>query len=249
MSWVRIIAHQAGRPEDGHCGAPGAARPGLGFSQGGSSGCERRRGRAALARHGAPGRRTPGAVPRVRRMPARWSMPVAALEKIADSLNAEATPPADPLVCLLLDTAGEADLAKYYQRTHARPANPPAVRRAARQSQEHNRSTVATAQPSCKQLCVRPLTSQFAQNVRRFRQAFGKSPGWACARKLFAGLLQGRQRQLAGPASSCLFAAWARWRTTASLAPLSRVCGSGPAKPTVCQADQPQRAWTDMIVY
>jgi hypothetical protein len=57
-------------------------------------------------------------------MLARSSMPLAALEKIAESLNAEATPPANPLVCLLLDTAGEADLAMYYQRTHARPADP-----------------------------------------------------------------------------------------------------------------------------
>lgn len=54
-------------------------------------------------------------------MLARSSLPLAALEKIAESLNAEATPPADPLICLLLDTAGEADLAMFYQRTHARP--------------------------------------------------------------------------------------------------------------------------------
>jgi Bacterial RNA polymerase, alpha chain C terminal domain len=57
-------------------------------------------------------------------MLARSSMPLAALEKIADSLNAEATPPADPLVCLSLHTAGEADLAMYYQRTHAAPTDP-----------------------------------------------------------------------------------------------------------------------------
>lgn len=56
-------------------------------------------------------------------MLARSSIPLAALKKIADSLNSEATPPADPLVCLLLDTAGEADLAMNYQRTHARPAD------------------------------------------------------------------------------------------------------------------------------
>jgi len=53
----------------------------------------------------------------------RSSMPLAALQKIADSLSAEAVPPADPLVCLLLDSAGEADLARYYQRTHARPTD------------------------------------------------------------------------------------------------------------------------------
>jgi hypothetical protein len=56
-------------------------------------------------------------------MLARSSMPLAALGKIADSLSAEATPPADPLVCLLLDTVGETDLARYYQRTHARSAH------------------------------------------------------------------------------------------------------------------------------
>lgn len=56
-------------------------------------------------------------------MLAHSSMPLAALEKIAESLSAEATPPADPLVCLLLDTAGETDLARYYQRTHSRSAH------------------------------------------------------------------------------------------------------------------------------
>jgi len=52
---------------------------------------------------------------------ARSSMPVRALEKIADSLNAEAVPSADPLVCLLLSTAGEDELGEYYQSSHALP--------------------------------------------------------------------------------------------------------------------------------
>lgn len=52
------------------------------------------------------------------------SLPGEVLEKIADSLNAEGVPPADPLVGLMLDTAGEADLARYYRSTHARPSGP-----------------------------------------------------------------------------------------------------------------------------
>ena len=51
------------------------------------------------------------------------SLPAEVLEKIADSLNAEGVPPADPLVCRLLDTAGETDLARYYQSTHAGPSD------------------------------------------------------------------------------------------------------------------------------
>lgn len=54
-------------------------------------------------------------------MLARSLMPVAAVDKIIDSLNGEAVPPADPLVCLLLETAGEAELLDYYQRTHPQP--------------------------------------------------------------------------------------------------------------------------------
>lgn len=54
-------------------------------------------------------------------MLARSPLPLAALAKIAGSLSAETVPSADPLVCQLLDAAGEADLATYYQRTHARP--------------------------------------------------------------------------------------------------------------------------------
>jgi hypothetical protein len=54
-------------------------------------------------------------------MLARSPLSVAALAKIAGSLSAEAPPPADPQVCQLLAAAGEADLATYYQRTHAQP--------------------------------------------------------------------------------------------------------------------------------
>ena len=54
-------------------------------------------------------------------MLARSLMPVAAVDKILDSLNGEAVPPADPLVCLLLETAGETELLDYYQRTHPQP--------------------------------------------------------------------------------------------------------------------------------
>lgn len=50
---------------------------------------------------------------------ARSSLPPAALTKIAEALSAEPVPPADPLVCLLLDTAAEAALADWYRRTHA----------------------------------------------------------------------------------------------------------------------------------
>ncbi len=55
-------------------------------------------------------------------MLARSSMPLAALSKVTESLGAEAVPPADPMVCLLLDTLGEAVLASYYRRTHAPPS-------------------------------------------------------------------------------------------------------------------------------
>jgi hypothetical protein len=54
-------------------------------------------------------------------MLARSPLSAAALATIAGSLSAEAAPPADPQVCQLLAAAGEADLATYYQRTHARP--------------------------------------------------------------------------------------------------------------------------------
>jgi hypothetical protein len=52
-------------------------------------------------------------------MLARSPIPHAVLATIAGSLNGEALPPADPVVCLLLDTEGEAGVAAYYRRTHA----------------------------------------------------------------------------------------------------------------------------------
>jgi hypothetical protein len=58
-------------------------------------------------------------------MLARSSMPLSALDKIIDSLNAEVVPLADPLVRLLLETAGEAEMASYYQRTHSQPSTSP----------------------------------------------------------------------------------------------------------------------------
>jgi hypothetical protein len=50
---------------------------------------------------------------------ARSSLPPTALTKIAQALSAEPVPPADPLVCLLLDTAAEPALAHWYRNTHA----------------------------------------------------------------------------------------------------------------------------------
>jgi hypothetical protein len=49
---------------------------------------------------------------------ARSSIPPAALEKIADALNAETVPPSDPTVTLLLETAREQQLLEYYLGTH-----------------------------------------------------------------------------------------------------------------------------------
>ena len=57
-------------------------------------------------------------------MLARSSMPLAAVDKIVESLNSEAVPTADQLVCLLLDTAGETEIASYYQATHSQPPAP-----------------------------------------------------------------------------------------------------------------------------
>ena len=61
-------------------------------------------------------------------MMARSSLPPGALTTIAESLSAEPLPAADPLVCLLLDTAGEAELAAYYRRTHTPVPGDPAAR-------------------------------------------------------------------------------------------------------------------------
>jgi hypothetical protein len=52
-------------------------------------------------------------------MMARSSLLPGALTAIAESLSGEPVPAEDPLVCLLLDTAGEPELAAYYRRTHA----------------------------------------------------------------------------------------------------------------------------------
>ena len=60
-------------------------------------------------------------------MMARSSLPPGALTAIAESLSAEPIPAADPLVCLLLDTAGEPELAAYYRRTHALVPGEPAA--------------------------------------------------------------------------------------------------------------------------
>jgi hypothetical protein len=45
-------------------------------------------------------------------------IPLPALDKIADALNAETLPRPDPTVVLLLDTAGEEHLLDYYTQTH-----------------------------------------------------------------------------------------------------------------------------------
>ena len=52
---------------------------------------------------------------------ARSSMPEGALAAIAVSLSGEPVPTADPMVCLLLDTAGETELVRFYRSSH-RPA-------------------------------------------------------------------------------------------------------------------------------
>ncbi|WP_345475927.1 hypothetical protein [Actinoallomurus oryzae] len=49
---------------------------------------------------------------------ARSSLPPAALDKIAEVLNAEDLPPVDPTVALLLETAGEQPLLDHYLGTH-----------------------------------------------------------------------------------------------------------------------------------
>jgi hypothetical protein len=45
-------------------------------------------------------------------------MPDAAVDKIVASLNAEPVPPADPLVALLLETAGGLGMLEHYRTTH-----------------------------------------------------------------------------------------------------------------------------------
>lgn len=54
----------------------------------------------------------------VRALP-RTRMPVAALTAICAALNAEPSPPADPMVDMLLETAGESGLLELYRTTHA----------------------------------------------------------------------------------------------------------------------------------
>jgi hypothetical protein len=49
---------------------------------------------------------------------AQSQIPLAALDKICASLSSEPVPQADPLVTLLLDTAGEPDLLDLYRTTH-----------------------------------------------------------------------------------------------------------------------------------
>ncbi len=57
----------------------------------------------------------------------RSRIPLTAIEKIADSLNAEPVPAADPITLLLLETAGEPELIDLYCRTHVDPQKSNAV--------------------------------------------------------------------------------------------------------------------------
>jgi hypothetical protein len=50
---------------------------------------------------------------------AQSQIPLAALDKICTALSSEPVPPADPLVTLLLDTAGESGLLDLYRATHS----------------------------------------------------------------------------------------------------------------------------------
>lgn len=52
---------------------------------------------------------------------ARSRVPLEAVDTIVDSINAEAVPPADPMVILLLRTAGETRLADVYEAAHDPP--------------------------------------------------------------------------------------------------------------------------------
>jgi hypothetical protein len=51
------------------------------------------------------------------------TIPDTALGKIVSALNAEPLPPADPMVTLLLDTAGMAELLELYALTHDDPVS------------------------------------------------------------------------------------------------------------------------------
>jgi hypothetical protein len=55
---------------------------------------------------------------------ARSSIPPTALRLIADALNAEPAPPADPAVVALLDTAGEQAILGHYTRTRSTRSTP-----------------------------------------------------------------------------------------------------------------------------
>jgi hypothetical protein len=53
------------------------------------------------------------------RLLAQSQIPEAAVDKICAALNDEPVPSADPLVMLLLDTAGEVGLMRLYRSTHS----------------------------------------------------------------------------------------------------------------------------------
>jgi hypothetical protein len=55
-------------------------------------------------------------------------VPPGVLSTIAESLSAELVPAADPLVCLLLNTGGEAELGAYCRRTPRPAARGPGCR-------------------------------------------------------------------------------------------------------------------------
>jgi len=54
----------------------------------------------------------------------RSRIPLTAIDKIAESLNAEPVPAADPMTMLLLETAGEPQPLDLYRRRHADPQEP-----------------------------------------------------------------------------------------------------------------------------
>ncbi|HEV7976094.1 hypothetical protein [Amycolatopsis sp.] len=60
----------------------------------------------------------PGTVSGAHRRAGGFGMPDAAVDKIVASLNAEPVPPADPLVALLLETAGGLGMLEHYRTTH-----------------------------------------------------------------------------------------------------------------------------------